>query len=254
MINVILCGYNGAMGKHLIEQIESSEHLQISGGVDRTFNPNYTFPQFDHFDQQLKGDVIIDFSHHSVVPSLLDYAKAMKVPAVICTTGLNLSINAQIEDTSQTVALFKSGNMSLGINLLIHLSQKAAEILGEDYDIEIIEKHHHRKLDAPSGTALMLADGINAACEGKYTYQLGRSGTDAKRQDKEIGIHAVRGGNIVGEHEVIFAGMEEIITLGHSAASRGVFAKGAIRAAEFLVKQSPGLYNMNHMLSEVLSV
>lgn len=254
MLNIILCGYNGAMGKHLIEQIEASTELQISGGVDRTANPNYSFPQFDHFDQaQLKGDVIIDFSHHSVVPGLLAFAAAKEIPAVICTTGLSPEINMLIEETSNKVALFKSGNMSLGINLLIHLSQKAAEILGSDYDIEIIEKHHHRKLDAPSGTALMLADGINAACDNAYQYQLGRQGTDAKRQANEIGIHAVRGGNIVGEHEVIFAGMEEIITLSHSAASRGVFAKGAIRAAQYLVKQPAGLYNMNHMLSEVLS-
>lgn len=255
MLNIILCGYNGAMGKHLIEQIEASAELKISGGVDRTFNPSFSFPQFTDFDlQNLSGDVIIDFSHHSVVPKLLDFAEEKKIPAVICTTGLSAEVNAQIEAVSRSVALFKSGNMSLGINLLIHLSQKAAEILGEDYDIEIIEKHHRRKLDAPSGTALMLADGINAVCQKQYQYQMGRQGTDAKRKPKEIGIHAVRGGNIVGEHEVMFAGLEEVITLTHSAASRGVFAKGAIRAAEYLVTQPPGLYNMNHMLAEVLAI
>lgn len=255
MLNIILCGYNGAMGKHLVEQIEAATELTISGGVDRTFNPNYSFPQFTDFDQTaLTGDVIIDFSHHSVVPKLLDFAVARGIPAVICTTGLSPEILAQIEVAAQSVALFKSGNMSLGINLLIHLSQKAAEVLGDDYDIEIIEKHHRRKLDAPSGTALMLADGINEVCQKQFQYQMGRNGTDAKRKSKEIGIHAVRGGNIVGEHEVMFAGLEEVITLAHSAASRGVFAKGALKAAEFLVKQPSGLYNMNHMLSDVLAI
>lgn len=255
MLNIILCGYNGAMGKHLIEQINANPALCISGGVDRTPSASYDFPQFQSFNSEaLRGDVIIDFSHHSVLPSLLEYAVRTQTPAVICTTGLSEDVKAQIQESSKQVALFQSGNMSLGINLLVHLSQKAAEVLGDAYDIEIIEKHHHRKLDAPSGTALMLADGINAACDHKYHYQMGRSGNDAKRQPLEIGIHAVRGGNIVGEHEVIFAGQEEVVSLSHSAASRGVFAKGAIAAGEFLTTCTPGLYNMNDLLAKVLNL
>lgn len=252
MINIILCGFNGAMGKYLIEQIEANPFMQISAGVDRTPNPQYAFPQFQDFeDEALSGNVIVDFSHHSVVGPLIDFAIAKNIPAVICTTGLDEEIKAKIQLASLSVALFQSGNMSLGINLLIHLSRKAAEILGEDYDIEIIEKHHHRKLDAPSGTALMIADGINDVFDGAKRYQHGRQGTDAKRQPDEIGIHAVRGGSIVGEHEVIFAGLEEIIEIKHSAVSRGVFAKGALRAAEFLVLQPPGLYNMNDLLADL---
>lgn len=252
MLNIILSGYHGAMGKHLIDQIEAHPHMRISAGIDRTPLENGTFPQFENFNEEgISGDVIVDFSHYSLVDSLLSFALRTKTPAVICTTGLSDETKAMILSTSKSVPLFQSGNMSLGINLLIFLSQKAAELLGDDYDIEIIEKHHHRKLDAPSGTALMLADGINETKRGKMHYQEGRSGSDAKRRENEIGIHAVRGGNIVGEHEVIFAGMEEIIELKHSATSRGVFAKGALRAAEFLVKMEPGLYNMNDMLSEL---
>lgn len=252
MINIILCGYNGAMGKHLIEQINANPNLQISAGVDRTYQEGLNFPQYTDFSNEaIEGDVVVDFSHHSLVDALVDFCTLKKIPAVICTTGLSEETKAHIISASEQVALFQSGNMSLGINLLIYLSQKAAEVLGPDYDIEIIEKHHHRKLDAPSGTALMLADGINDTRGKTMAYQMGRSGTDAKRTPNEIGIHAVRGGNIVGEHEVIFAGLEEIIELKHSASSRGVFAKGALRAAEFLVKKEPGLYNMNDMLSEL---
>lgn len=252
MIKIILCGYNGAMGKHLVEQITSSQHLEIACGIDRHNNSLYTFTQFNSFEEcTIDGDVIVDFSHHTVVPSLLKFAVSRHIPAVICTTGLSEETKSQIEATSKEIAIFQSGNMSLGINLLLHLAKKATEVLGQEYDIEIIEKHHHRKLDAPSGTALMIADAVNESAQGRYAYQLGRSGTDAKRQTNEIGIHAVRGGNIVGEHDVIFAGLEEIITLRHSAASRGVFAKGALRAAEFLVKKPAGLYNMDDMLSNL---
>lgn len=251
MIKIILCGFNGAMGKHLIEQIEANPNLEISAGIDRTHNPAYTFPQFPDFSaDEISGDVLIDFSHHSVVSSLLDFSVQKHIPAVICTTGLDEAVKEKIKYCAKEVALFQSGNMSLGINLLIKLTKTAAEVLGEDYDIEIIEKHHHRKLDAPSGTALMIADGINEVFSGKKHYQVGRQGTSAKRQSDEIGIHAVRGGNIVGDHEVIFAGLEEIIEIQHKASSRGVFAKGAIRAAEFLAAKEPGLYNMNDLLAD----
>lgn len=252
MIKVILCGYNGAMGKHLIEQIEASPQLEICAGVDRTFNDRLTFPQFESFERlNVLGDVIVDFSHHSVVPSLVTFAATNQIPAVICTTGLSPETKEQIKAASASVAIFQSGNMSLGINLLIHLAKKAAEVLGDDYDIEIIEKHHHRKLDAPSGTALMIADAVNEVFDSGKSYQYGRHGTDAKRKPEEIGIHAVRGGNIVGDHEVIFAGLEEIVEISHKASSRGVFAKGALRAAEFLVSQKPGVYNMNDLLADL---
>lgn len=252
MIKIILCGYNGAMGKHLIEQIEANPQMEISAGVDRNLNPSYAFKQYTNFlDDEITGDVIVDFSHHSVISGLLDFAVGKKMPAVICTTGLDSATKEKIVLSAMSVPLFQSGNMSLGINLMIKLAKTAAEALGEDYDIEIIEKHHHRKLDAPSGTALMIADGINEVFSGKKHYQHGREGTNAKRTTDEIGIHAVRGGNIVGEHEVIFAGLEEIVEIQHKASSRGVFAKGALRAAEFLVNQEPGLYNMNDLLADL---
>lgn len=252
MIKIILCGFNGAMGKHLIEQIEANPNMEISAGIDRGTNSAYAFKQYpDFLADDLQGDVIIDFSHHSVVSGLLDFSVSRNIPAVICTTGLEQSTKGKIATSAQSVALFQSGNMSLGINLMIKLAKTAAEALGDDYDIEIIEKHHHRKLDAPSGTALMIADGINDVFSGKKHYQHGRQGTNAKRTTDEIGIHAVRGGNIVGEHEVIFAGLEEIIEIQHKASSRGVFAKGALRAAEFLVNQKPGLYNMNDLLADL---
>lgn len=250
-MRVLLTGHNGAMGRFLIEMIEAKDQWEVVGGIDRTYVQGLNFPQFQTFsDVNIEADVLIDFSHHSLIPDLLDFIEIKKIPSVICTTGLSEDSTQRIELLAKTIPVFQSGNMSLGINLLIDLVKKAAEVLGQAYDIELIEKHHHRKVDAPSGTALMIAKALNEVKDNQMVFKNGRSGTDAKRQPNEIGIHAVRGGSIVGEHEVIFAGDDEIIEIRHIASSRRVFAQGALRAAEFIVTQSPGLYDMNLLLKE----
>lgn len=248
MLNIVLSGFNGAMGKNLIEIIEASESMQVSSGVDRASNKAYSFDQFENFESDgIKGDVIIDFSHYTLVPSLLDYCEKTKTPAVICTTGLDEETSARIEKLSKEVPLFLSGNMSLGINLMIDLIKKASEILSYDFDVEIIEKHHNKKVDSPSGTALMLANAIKETANSKY-FVHGRHGNDTLRDKEEIGIHAVRGGTVVGEHQVIFAGTDEIVEIHHKATSKKVFAKGAIKAAVFLKDQKPGLYDMSSVI------
>lgn len=248
MLNIVLSGFNGAMGKNLVEIIGASEGMQVSSGVDRASNSAYDFDQFDSFKSDgIKGDVIIDFSHYTLVPSLLDYCEKTKTPAVICTTGLDDETSARIETLSKEVPLFLSGNMSLGINLMIDLIKKASEILSYDFDVEIIEKHHNKKVDSPSGTALMLANAIKETANSKY-FVHGRHGNETLRDKEEIGIHAVRGGTIVGEHQVIFAGTDEIVEIHHKATSKKVFAKGAIKAAIFLKDQKPGLYDMSSVI------
>jgi len=248
MLNIILTGSSGAMGKCLVEMIEESSDMQISAGVDRSINDQYSFPQFTSFTDEVKGDVIIDFSHFSVVPALLDFSEKSGIPAVICTTGLTEDIITRIDDVSKKTALFRSGNMSLGINLLIDLVKKAASVLQGSFDMEIIEKHHNKKVDAPSGTAKMIANAMKEAVESDPRFVYGRSGNEAKREQNEIGIHAVRGGTIVGEHDVIFAGIDEVIEIKHTAASKKVFAQGALEAARFMAGRTPGLYDMNDIL------
>lgn len=249
MINIILTGCNGAMGKNLVELIEANPDLNVSAGVDRTFNDAYKFKQYTDFNSDdITGDVIIDFSHYTLVPAMLDFIEKTKIPAVICTTGLSQETEERIQELSKSVALFQSGNMSLGINLIISLAQRAAEILGDDFDIEIIEKHHNKKIDSPSGTALMIANGINDSLDNRLQYVYGREGNDTKRKKNDIGIHAVRGGTIVGEHEVIFAGQDEVVSIQHSAGSKKVFAQGAISAAKFLVGKGPGMYDMKDII------
>lgn len=251
MIRIILSGANGAMGKNVQELIAQQPDLVIACGIDRHPDPSANFPQFESFREEgIHGDVIIDFSHYTAVPDLVNFAAHRGIPAVICTTGLSDEIISDIEAASSQVGIFRSGNMSLGINLLIDLARRASEILGDRYDVEIIEKHHNKKLDAPSGTALMIADGVNQGRESaaQYVYQHGRHGKDAKRQPDEIGIHAVRGGTIVGEHTILFAGTDEVLEIHHSAASKKVFAEGAIKAARFMVGAGPGLFSMKNIL------
>jgi len=250
MIKVLLCGCSGKMGKFITELIAERDDMSIAVGVDQVLLENWKkFPVFQSIAEvNVESDVIIDFSHHSLVPALLDYVEKTKTPAVICTTGLDESIIKRIEEISKTVPILRSGNMSLGINLLIDLVKKAASVLHETFDIEIIEKHHNRKVDAPSGTAYMIAEAINTELKNSKTFTHGRHGRDTKRQKEEIGIHAIRGGTIVGEHSVIFAGVDEVIEIRHSAASRRVFGAGAIKAAQFLVTEEPGLYTMNDVL------
>lgn len=249
IIKVIVYGCNGVMGNFVVEVVNEQPDMKVVAGVDVNSESDYKFPVFSSFEAcNTEADVIIDFSHFSVVGSLLDYAETTKTPTVICTTGLDSSLINRINELSKNVALFRSGNMSLGINLITDLIKKAYSVLGNGFDIEIIEKHHNRKVDSPSGTALMLADAINEEANNEFTYQHGREGTNSKREKNEIGIHAVRGGTIVGDHSVIFAGLDEMIEINHTALSRKVFANGSVQAARFLAKKENGLYDMNDVL------
>ena len=246
MLNLMLCGCGGRMGGAVIAAAREAGD-RIVAGVDINPAADSPFPIFTTPDEfGGKADVIVDFSHHSALPGLLDYAIRTGTPLVICTTGHTEEELAAMRAASERVAVFFSRNMSLGINLLISLCRRAAATLGADFDIEIIEKHHNKKLDAPSGTALMIADALCEDAEHPYVYD--RHTQRRARERGEIGLHAVRGGTIVGEHEVLFCGKDEIVTLSHSAASREVFATGAIRAAHFMKGKSAGFYNMNDVV------
>lgn len=248
-MKIIVSGIHGKMGHHVLEALEQVPEAVVIAGIDRLPETRWPFPVYNSWQEIAdKADVIIDFSHHSAMDALLEYCSATATPAVICTTGLTEAHVLKIGALSAQVPLLRSGNMSVGVNLLLDLVARAAETLYAAYDIEIVEKHHNRKVDAPSGTALMLADAAKAAIPEPRTYTWGRQGGDCPRQKDEIGIHAVRGGTIVGEHSVIFAGNDEIIELNHTALSRAVFAAGAVRAARFLVSQAPGLYSMKDVL------
>ena len=257
MTRILLSGALGRMGRAVTEAAEISGHFTVIAGVDPFASTGTVLPfpiytsLYEIPEDAEKPDVVIDFSHHSALPALLDYAKANGVPVVVATTGHTEEELAQMQAATADTGIFYSRNMSLGINLLIMLCEKASQVLGEDFDIEIIEKHHNKKLDAPSGTALMLADAISATfADGKdYVYE--RQSVRKQRDKREIGIHAVRGGTIVGEHDVLFAGKDETITLSHQATSREVFATGALKAAEYMVGKGAGLYNMNDLLSEI---
>ncbi len=251
MTNIILNGCNGKMGNAVSRLIAERDDCNVKAGVDLNTSVQRDFPVYGNIKEVDKGDVIIDFSHPSCLPDLLEYAVANKTPIVVATTGLNDADIENIKSASKAVAVFFTFNMSLGINLLVELSKTASKILGDKFDVEIIEKHHNQKIDAPSGTAIMLANGINEVNDGKYIYEYNRQTKREKRNKKEIGIHAIRGGNIVGEHEVIFAGHDEVITLSHSAGSKEVFAVGAVNAAVFLKDKPAGLYDMKDLITSV---
>ncbi|MBQ4105319.1 MAG: 4-hydroxy-tetrahydrodipicolinate reductase [Clostridia bacterium] len=249
MINILLHGCNGKMGQAVVNAVSQRDDMKIVCGVDPFGVSNYDFPVYDSFDEVAeKTDVIIDFSNPSLIPALCAYAKTNTLPSVICTTGLDENQKALVEDLSATAPVFSSGNMSLGINLLIELCKKATAVFGDGFDIEIIEKHHNQKLDAPSGTALMIADGISDTLERTPQYVYDRHAYRAKRAKNEIGMHSVRGGTIVGEHSVIFAGNDEVLTITHQAQSKALFATGALSAATFIINQSRGMYDMGDML------
>lgn len=250
MTKVLMHGCNGKIGRAITRLIKDQEDIEIVAGVDPYLEVPNTYPVFSTINEcTVTADVIIDFSTATAIMPLIDYCKAHNIPAVICTTGLSNEDIAALNDASKTVPIFFSANMSLGVNLLIALAKRATEILGDSgFDIEIIEKHHNQKIDAPSGTALAIADAINDTLDHTYTYRYDRSTVREKRPKKEIGIHAVRGGTIVGEHDILFAGNDEFITLSHQATSKEVFANGAIKAAKFLAHKAPGLYNMDHLL------
>ena len=248
MINVLICGANGRMGKKVYDAVSLSNNLKAVCGVDLVENLSTDYPVYSSFEKVTeKVDVVIDFSSPKSLPAILDFCKSKKIPAVLCATGYTEDDVAKVKKASEEIALFRSGNMSLGVNALIDLVKKAALSLG-GFDIEIIEKHHNQKVDAPSGTALMLADGVKEVAPEKF-YTYGRQGIVGKRDKNEIGIHAVRGGGIVGEHEVIFASGFETVTLSHLATDRSVFADGAVKAAIYLADKKSGLYNMNDVLN-----
>lgn len=255
MINILLHGCNGRMGQVIAETVKSKDDCQIICGVDVTGSCNHSFPVYPSFKEipeTMKVDVIIDFSHFSALAGIADYAEAKKIPAVIATTGFSAQDLDKIKELSTKVAVFRSANMSIGICLLKNLVKKAAAFLGDDFDIEIVERHHNQKLDAPSGTALAIADAINEADNNKYEYTYDRHSRSAKRSKHEIGISAVRGGNIVGDHDVIFAGNNEVLEINHRALSRGIFAEGAVRAALYLWDKPAGMYDMDMLAADSL--
>ncbi len=253
MINAAIVGCNGKMGYFVAQALSENKNAQTLFGVDAYGESKFDFPVYKSFDEaQQKPGVIIDFSNPAALDGMLSYAIANSVPCVICTTGYSAGQIEKIREASKKIAVFYSGNMSLGINLLIALSKQAAKVLGDSFDIEIVEKHHNLKVDAPSGTALMIADAISGTLENEPQYVYDRHAYRKKRSKNEIGIHSVRGGTIVGEHEVIFAGHDEVVTLTHQAQSKEVFAAGAVNAAVFLASQKPGMYDMTAMLSSVM--
>lgn len=250
MTKVVLHGCNGRMGRKLTELIMMSSDLQVAAGVDLSGEKLSSYPVYKSLDEiKEEFDVLIDFSNEKAVSGLLSYVEKTKKPLVLCSTGLSEELLKRVEEASKIAPILRSANMSLGINILSKIVSSVAEVLFQnDFDIELVEKHHKMKLDAPSGTAILLADAINEALSSKLSYNFNRS-LDRKARDKdEIGISAVRGGSIVGEHDVIFAGEDEVLTLSHTAYSRGIFAKGAMSAACFLKGKPAGLYSLKDVI------
>ena len=250
MIKVLMHGCNGRMGQMIVNLVKEEKEMEIAAGVDKFDGVANDFPVFSCIgDCTVKADVVIDFSNAGAADELLDYCAVTKTPVVLCTTGLSKEQLVKVEETAKKSAVLKSANMSVGINLLIKLLKEAVPALAAaGFDIEIVEKHHNQKLDAPSGTAIALADAVNEAADGGYTYVYDRSQVRQKRGEKELGISAVRGGTIVGDHDVIFAGTDEVVTLEHRAYSRAVFGKGAVQAAKFLAGKPAGLYDMRDVI------
>lgn len=246
MVNVIMHGCNDKMGRVITNLVSQDNDIEIVAGVDAYTGIDNEYPVFTSIKEcTVKADVIIDFAVTSAIDNLLDYSVSTKTPVVICTTGLSAEQLEKVNESSKKVAVLRSANMSLGINTLMKLLKTATEVLANrGFDIEIVEKHHNQKVDAPSGTALALADCMNQVLDNQYDYTYDRSTVRQKRAKNEIGISAVRGGTIVGEHEVIFAGIDEVIEIKHTAYSKAIFAKGAIDAAKFLKGKEAGLYNM----------
>lgn len=249
MIKIIISGCNGHMGRVVAEICAADPQVSVVAGFDVLGPSDRDFPVYTSPDQFTgEADAVIDFSHSSALTPLLTFCKSRGVAAVLATTGYSPEQLNEIDEAAKIVPIFRSANMSLGINVVIDLIKKAAAVL-EGYDIEIVERHHNRKVDAPSGTALMLADAAASALpyEPEYVYE--RNSVRHPRDKKEIGISAVRGGTIVGDHEVIFAGRDEVIELHHHAASREIFANGAVKAAKFLCGKVPGLYSMADLVA-----
>ena len=249
MIKAIICGASGKMGGFVADACKSDGDIQVVAGVDK-INLGQNFPIFGDFKSiNTDADVIIDFSNPILLDSILEYAIKTNTAVVLATTGYSDSQIEQIKEASKKVPVFFSFNMSLGVNLICSLAKKAATVLGDGFDIEIVEKHHNQKIDAPSGTAIMLANAVNSCFGGEKVYEYDRHSKRQKRSPKEIGIHSIRGGTIVGEHDVIFAGHDETVTISHSAQSKEVFAVGSVKAAKFLAEKPAGLYDMNSIIS-----
>lgn len=254
-MNVIICGCNGKMGQALEKAANLDKETSVIAGIDLYEPPTPQYPVFKNLEEidpkiTEKTDILIDFSNPSSLGGILAYIEKEKIPAVICTTGFNEEQVKKIKETSRLVPIFYSRNMSLGVNLMVELSKIATKILSNDFDIEIIEKHHNQKIDAPSGTALMIAEAVSSVMPQNTKYIFDRSKTREKRTKNEIGIHSVRGGSIPGDHEIIFAGEKEVITISHHAQSREIFANGAIKAAKYLILQQPGFYSMKNMIRQ----
>ncbi|MEE0897896.1 MAG: 4-hydroxy-tetrahydrodipicolinate reductase [Acutalibacteraceae bacterium] len=249
MIKAIICGASGKMGGFVADACKADGEIQVVAGVDKV-NLGQDFPIFNDFNSvNTKADVIIDFSNPILLDSILEYSKKTNTAVVLATTGYSDSQIEQIKEASKEIPVFFTFNMSLGVNLICSLAKKAAAILGDGFDIEIVEKHHNQKIDAPSGTAIMLANAVNSCFGGEKVYEYDRHSKRQKRSEKEIGIHSIRGGTIVGEHDVIFAGHDETVTISHSAQSKEVFAVGSVKAAKFLAEKPAGLYDMNSIMS-----
>ena len=249
MTNVAICGANGKMGKTIYSCIKDREDCRVVAGIDLYTEQYADFLIVDAPSKlPVKPDVIIDFSNPACLDALLEYCLSTGTPIVVASTGYSDEQIAKIKAAAEQIAVFFTFNMSLGINLLVNLAKKAAEVLGDRFDIEIVEKHHNQKIDAPSGTAIMLANAVNEAFDNSKQYVYDRHSRRQKREKCEIGMHAIRGGTIVGEHDVIFAGNDEVITLSHSASSKTVFAEGSIKAAIFLKDKPAGLYDMQGLI------
>ncbi len=249
MVKIAITGANGKMGRVIANLVAGRDDCEVVAGIDLNDTQNGKFPVVKYpAELPEKPDVIIDFSHPSALPDLLSYCTINNVPLVAATTGYTADEIATIKKTAEQIPIFFTFNMSLGINLLVELGKRAVNVLGGQYDIEIVEKHHNQKKDAPSGTAIMIAEALNGELDNKMKYVYDRHNVRKARESDEIGMHAIRGGTIVGEHDIIFAGHDEVITLSHSAGSKEVFANGSINAAIFLSGKESGLYDMSDLL------
>ncbi|TCO71452.1 4-hydroxy-tetrahydrodipicolinate reductase [Marinisporobacter balticus] len=250
MIKVIVNGCNGKMGNILVKSVNNDEEVIVVAGIDRNINKqNHPFPVYSHPSKCLeKGDVLIDFSHHSLISDVLNYCVHTKTPLVLATSGIASDQKEQLLTASHAIPILQSPNMSLGVNVIIDLVKKATETLGHSFDIEIVEKYHNKKVDSPSGTTLMLANGIKDTFKEQTHFIFGRHGNNDDRKDTDIGIHSVRGGTFMGEHTILFAGADEVVEITHKALSKDIFALGAIKAAKFLVDKKNGFYTMNDLL------
>ena len=249
MIRVMISGFNGAMGKNVREVVDGFEDMETVCGFDKIITGDEPCPVYSSFEDVKEDvDVVIDFSHFSLVDELIDFCVSTDTTLVCATTGLSEGTLEKLDSASEKIPVFKTGNFSYGVSVVEKMLEVAAKLLCADFDVEIIEKHHNRKVDAPSGTAFMLADAVKNNSEKELEYRFDRHGKACKREQKDLTIHAVRGGTIVGEHEVIFAGNDEIIEVKHTALSRKVFANGAVKAARYIYDKKNGYFQMNDII------